>query len=225
MKQFSLLLVLLLATGCSRMEGLQVLTGEDNRSAPEGSPLVADLDLVMADKTGFTDQSLLLAANRIEAANAVLGEPTVDVVEIRRDEVSGEFYVAMIYLIPNIPSLSALERSTLQLDDFRRAVEATWLATQAETDGLQTFRIAIVEIEQVTTFDGDGVGVLGSISANLTIRIDDAYAYLAGPRSLNNFQGMVADGTMTYDLNPGFGLPYTGSPNHPLIIDPTAANQ
>src|SRR5262245_62651336 len=86
------LLIALVGAGCSSLPGLRVLTGEDPAGGgTQAEQLVASADLVMADKSGSGDPSLMAAADRIEAATGV-----IDVIEIRRDDVSHAFKVSVI---------------------------------------------------------------------------------------------------------------------------------
>ena len=98
-KQWKLLAaaILLLGAGCSVFPGLRVLSGEDpNGTGGPASIQNADVsELVMADKTGATDASLMAAADRIEAA-----APNVDIIEIRKDDANNKFVVNMLFLPP-----------------------------------------------------------------------------------------------------------------------------
>jgi hypothetical protein len=215
-----LMIVLLFAAGCSEMEGLRVLTGEDQANGATGGGSAQTIDLVMADKTGGTDPSLIQAAYRIEAANTVQNDPLVDIIEIRRDEARRELYVAMLYLLPLPSGSSPLEQLALELDNFRRAFESVWLGTQDDADGLDTYRIALLEVTSITTLD-NGQSIAANVAVETRIDTADAQAYLAGERSLTNFQALVLENKMTYLYSAGFARqPYQGQPNHPLIFPP-----
>ena len=77
--QFLLAIGLLVASGCSALPGLRVLSGQDSTDAL-ADQVVELSDMVMADKSGTTDPSLLAAADRIEQASG-----NVDIIEIRQD--------------------------------------------------------------------------------------------------------------------------------------------
>ena len=94
MKVFRVLaLTLVFAAGCSVFPGLRVLTGEDVTGT--NAEITQMSEIVMADKTGATDPSLMAAADRIEAAS-----PFVDIIEIRKDEADDAFVVNMLFQQP-----------------------------------------------------------------------------------------------------------------------------
>ncbi|MBZ0287307.1 MAG: hypothetical protein K8I30_06815, partial [Anaerolineae bacterium] len=69
--QFFLAIALLMVSGCSALPGLRVLTGQDSPEALADQ--VTELtEMVMADKSGTTDPSLLAAADRIEQASGAV---------------------------------------------------------------------------------------------------------------------------------------------------------
>ena len=104
----------ILVSGCSKLPGLHVLTGQDaqgNNIATTDQSVQA-LNLVMADKTGATDPGLLAAADRIEAADSM-----IDIIEVRKDDETRVFTVNMLL------NLSGIDTSTQagQIAAARRA--------------------------------------------------------------------------------------------------------
>jgi hypothetical protein len=201
-------LVTLLSAGCSSLPGLRVLTGEDT-GEDTVSRAVEALDLVMADKTGATDPSLLAAADRIEQATG-----NVDIIEIRPDPDTDTFLIDMLYVPPNVPQ--TLEGQIMSLDDRRRAFELTWQAVLPESEGSDNILINLLYPQPVTTLDS-GSSFVGYIIANAEITRADAATYLAGERNLQNFYTMIVDGTLNYS-NPDEISLYEGHPNHPMFI-------
>jgi hypothetical protein len=202
------LLVLLLVTGCSSLPGLRVLTGQDSQEAT-ANRVVETLDLVMADKTGATDPSLMATADRIEAATG-----TVDIIEIRPDAEADAFVVNMLYAAPQVPQ--TVEGQVMALDSRRRAIELTWQAVLEQSAGLDTLEINLLRPLQVDTLD-TGMSYIGQVIASASIGRDDAALYLGGARNLDSFYGLILDGTMSYTAPETFLL-YEGQPNHPLFM-------
>lgn len=202
------LLSLLLITGCSALPGLRVLTGEQG-SEQATNRVVETLDLVMADKTGATDPSLIAAADRIEAATG-----NVDIIEIRPDTDADAFVVTMLYASPQVPQ--TLEGQALALDARRRAIELTWQAVLEQSVGSDTLQINMLYPLAVNTLDA-GESYIGQVIVHADIGRDDAAAYLSGPRNLDTFYGLIIDGTLSY-TNPESVQFYEGQPNHPMFM-------
>jgi hypothetical protein len=209
LKLFSLMLVL--AAGCSVFPGLQVLTGEN----PDGNAVTVDnadiADMVMADKTGATNPSLMSAADRIEAA--VLN---ADIIEIRKDEVNDAFVVDMLFLTPQDADPNTQAGLIALYEAWRQAVEFTWQGTLAESDGTDQVQVNILRPGVIDTLDR-GTSFYGTVTVNATIDRSDMLRYLAGSRNLTNFYDMILDGTLTWEFpqEPRF---YEGQPNHPMYM-------
>jgi hypothetical protein len=200
---------LLMVSGCSALPGLRVLTGQDSPEAL--SDQVVELtDMVMADKSGTTDPSLLAAADRIEQANG----GAVDIVEIRQNTADDIFTVYMLLQPPN-------QNTTQQqyVDSIRRAIELTWQGTMKASQGSDVLKVVILDPLAVPTLD-KGLSFAGAVSISSEIARSDAIAYLAHrPNSINDFINLIAQGKMTVDQptanNADF---YTGQPNHPVFM-------
>lgn len=205
---FRLSLLSLLIAACSSLPGLRVLTGEDT-GENAANRVVQTLDLVMADKTGATDPSLIAAADRIEAASG-----NVDIIEIRKDPETDTFRVNMLYQPPNVPQ--TLEGQVMELDARRRAFELTWQAVLPETLGSDSIQISLLIPRPVTTLDS-GASYIGQVAVDALISREDAAAYLSGERSLDSFYSLIIDGTMAY-RRPETFQPYEGQPNHPMFM-------
>ncbi len=201
-------LALLLITGCSSLPGLRVLTGEDGGEA-EANRVVETLDLVMADKTGATDPSLIATADRIEAATG-----NVDIIEIRPDAEADAFVIDMLYAAPQVPQ--TLEGQAMSLDARRRAIELTWQAVLDESAGSDAITIHLLYPVPVETLD-TGSSYIGQIIVEASIGRDDAAVYLSGQRNLDSFYGLILDGTLSYTSPESFQL-YQGQPNHPMFM-------
>lgn len=200
--------VALVASGCSSLPGLRVLTGEDTGDEAVSRSVEA-LDLVMADKTGSADPSLLAAADRLEAAAG-----NIDVIEIRPDADGRAFLVNLLYAPPQVPQ--TLEGQVMALDDQRRAFELTWQAVLPESGGTDTIVVNFIYPRPVTTLDS-GDSFIGQIFASAGIDRADAASYLSGERSLNNWYGLILDGTLSFS-NPEQAELYQGRPNHPMFM-------
>jgi len=201
-------LALLFITGCSSLPGLRVLTGEDGGEA-EANRVVETFDLVMADKTGATDPSLMATADRIEAATG-----NVDIIEIRPDAEADMFVVNMLYAAPQVPQ--TLEGQVMSLDARRRAIELTWQAVLEQSAGTDAIEINLLYPIPVETLD-TGSSYIGQVIVNASIGRDDAAVYLSGSRNLDSFYGLILDGTLSYTSLETFQL-YQGQPNHPLFM-------
>jgi hypothetical protein len=207
-------LVIVFAAGCSVFPGLRVLTGEE--VADTTSARIAEMsELVMADKTGSTDPSLMHAADRIEAAS-----PFVDIIEIRKDEENDVFVVNMLFQ----PPPDAAEQTQAALISLytaiQRAMELTWQGTMRESEGTSAIRINFIVPQGIPTLDSQ-TSFIGLITLNSQIDRTDAIAYLAGPRNLNDFLDLIVSGTLQYESPQGAVL-YDGRPNHPLFMLGTA---
>ncbi len=209
LRYFILLLSLsLLVAGCSAFPGLRVLTGEDT-GENAANRVVEELDLVMADKTGATDPSLMAAADRIEAASG-----SVDIIEIRQDPETDTFVVYMLYLPPQVPQ--TLEGQAMLLDSLRRAMEITWQGVLPESVGADNIHISLLEPGAINTLD-QGQGMIGIVAVNAEIGREDAAAYLSGTRNLDTFYSLIVNGQLTYQSPQSFEL-YEGTPNHPMFM-------
>jgi hypothetical protein len=210
-------LVTLLAAGCSRMEGLRVLTGQadQNTSTTVSDQAVEALDLVMADKTGATDPGLMAAADRIEAADDM-----IDIIEVRKHADERVFIINMLFAPPQSDT-STLQGQIDQLDALRRAFEVTWQGMMQQSEGTDTINVRMIYPQSLSTLD-HGRSVVGFIIAEGTIERAAAASYLAGARNLSNFYDMILDGRLTYQRPTDFQM-YQGTPNHPMFMLAAAA--
>jgi hypothetical protein len=205
---------LLFTAGCSVFPGLRVLGGEDPNAIAGNNSVVELSDLVMADKTDSTNPSLMAAADRIEAAS--FGE--VDIIEIREDDADDAFIVNLMFRPPATADQNTPQGQFELYNSLRRAMEVSWQATMAESEGYDTLRITLIQPQSIPTLD-NGDSFVGFITGNAEIARSDAIAYLGGQRDLNTFFDLIANGTMVYEnVN---GDLYLGSPNHPMFMLPT----
>jgi hypothetical protein len=212
MKHLRLLtLAVLFAAGCSAFPGLRVLTGEDTGTTTNTAQVAPVLDLVMADKTGATDPSLMAAANRIEAAS-----PNLDIIEIRKDDANDALVVNMLFPPPDDASFSTQAGFINYYTAVQRAIELTWQGTLKESEGTGTLRVNFIVPQDITTLDS-GRGFIGIIYVNSEIERTAAINYLSGSRNLNDFLDLIVSGTLVYS-NPEGGQLYAGQPNHPLFM-------
>jgi hypothetical protein len=200
--------IALFVAGCSSLPGLRVLTGEDSGQA-NAARVVEQMDLVMADKTGATEPSLIAAADRIEAAAG-----NIDVIEIRHDLENDTFVVNMLVLFPEVPQ--TLEGQVMLIDTERRAFELTWQAVLPESQGADKIRIALLNPISVSTLDSGASYVAQYIEAGEISR-EDALTYLSGERNVSNFYGLVVNGVLNFQAADQAML-YDGSPNHPMFM-------
>lgn len=210
-----LALALVLVTGCSALPGLRVLTGQ-GEAENEALRALELVDLVMADKTGATDPSLIAAADRIEAATN-----GVDIIEIRRSLSEDALVVNMLFMPAGEPDM---ESSAGQVDFYtaiQRAIELTWRGTVAESEGSSLLRVNFITPWNIATLDS-GPGFAGVVFLQSEIERLDALSYLQGPRDLYDFFDLIAEGTLLYE-NPEGGVLYNGEPNHPLFLLNAAA--
>jgi hypothetical protein len=200
--------IALFVAGCSSLPGLRVLTGEDTQEG-NANRVVEEMDLVMADKTGATDPSLIAAADRIESAAG-----NVDVIEIRQDLETDAFVVNMLFQPPDVPQ--TLEGQIMMLDSERRAFELTWQAILPEAQGSDKIQIGLLYPQAVSTLDS-GPSFVGFLMGSAEISREDAVAYLSGQRDLNSFYGLIVDGVLMYQNTDTSSL-YSGHPNHPMFM-------
>jgi hypothetical protein len=204
-------LVTLLAAGCSRMEGLRVLTGQNaQNSTTVSDQAVEALDLVMADKTGATDPGLMAAADRIEAADNM-----IDIIEVRKDAEQRVFLINMLFAPPQ-SDMSTQQGQIDQLEALRRAFEITWQGMMQQSEGTDTINVRMIYPQSLSTLD-HGRSVVGFVIAEGTIERAAAASYLAGARNLSNFYDMIVNGTLTYQRPTDFVM-YQGTPNHPMFM-------
>lgn len=214
MKSFRVLVLLVVAvTGCSVFPGLRVLTGsEDANDTLLTSEIVELSDLVMADKTGSTDPSLMAAADRIENAAT-----NVDIIEIRRVDAEDTFVVNMLFIPPQDANTQTQQGAVALYTSIQRAIELSWQGTMRESEGLGALRVSLIFPREIPTLDNSGLSFIGLIQAHTEIERADAVAYLAGPRRLADFLDLIANGTLEY-IAPEGGELYEGQPNHPMFI-------
>jgi hypothetical protein len=204
------LVLALLGAGCSALPGLRVLTGQD---APDAisERVVETTGLVMADKSGNTDPSILAAADRIEAAAG----GNVDIIEIRQDLTNDVFNVYMLY--------RGLDQNATQQDQYdalRRALELTWQGSLQASQGSDMIRVNLLQPNLIPTLD-KGLSFVARISATIEISRENVLAYLARrPTTLQDFVNMIADGEMTFDQpqQDDQSAFYSSEPNHPMFM-------
>ncbi|MBZ0303043.1 MAG: hypothetical protein K8J31_25075 [Anaerolineae bacterium] len=203
-------LALVFAAGCSVFPGLRVLTGED--AANSANAQIAQMsELVMADKSGSTDPSLMAAADRIEAAS-----PFVDIIEIRKDEPTDTFIVNLLFQPPSDAGTQSQAGLLSLYTAIQRAMELTWQGTLRESEGTSALQVNFIVPQDVPTLDS-GTSYIGVITLNSQIERSDAIQYLAGPHNLNDFLDLIVNGTLSYE-SPQGGTLYEGKPNHPLFM-------
>ena len=205
----SLTLALVLVAGCSALPGLGVLTGQDDEN--EALRALEVVDLVMADKTGATDPSLIAAADRIEAATV-----GVDIIEIRKNLSEDALVVNMLFVPPDDANTQSSAGLVSFYTAIQRAIELTWRGTVAESEGSSVLQVNFLSAQGISTLDS-GPGFVGFVTVNSEIDRTDALTYLGGPHELNDFLDLIAEGTLLYE-NPEGGQLYNGEPNHPLFM-------
>jgi hypothetical protein len=202
--QCFLAISLLLASGCSALPGLRVLSGETS-SEVLADQVVELSDMVMADKSGTTDPSLLAAADRVEAAAL-----DVDIIEVRRDLGDDTFSVYLLFQ-PQATDAQGQDEA------LRRAVELTWQGMMQASTGADVLSVKILQPQPVPTLD-KGTSFVGFVAATFDIARSDAVAYLAHrPNTISDFINLIADGRLTFD-QPQDAQFYDGHPNHPVFM-------
>ncbi len=207
-----LILVFVLTAGCSVFPGLRVLSGEASSPEALSAEVVERSDLVMADKTGRSDPSLMSAADRIEVASQ-----NVDIIEIRKNEAEDVFVINMLFQPPQDADPATQQGIVSLYSAIQRAMELAWQGTMNESDGISTLKISFIVPQDVPTLDNGGLSFIGVVQLNAEIDRSDAIAYLSGPRGLANFLDLIATGTLNY-ASPEATELYQGEPNHPLFM-------
>ena len=204
----------ILVSGCSKLPGLRVLTGQDaqGNNVATTDQTVQALNLVMADKTGATDPSILAAADRIEAADKL-----INIIEVRKDSQARVFTVNMLL------DLSGIDNSTQagqiqQLDTIRHAFELTWQGVLDASAGTDQIDIKLLGPGQISTLD-HGASFVGVVQAEGQIDRSAAAKYLSGARNLSNFFDLIVNGTLNYQI-PSKLVFYQGTPNHAMFMLP-----
>ena len=200
-----LLITVLAGAGCSALPGLRVLAGQDTGENAENR-LVETSELVMVNKTGTTDPALNSVADRIESAAG----NTIDIIEIRNDLNKRSFQVYALYLMDS--TLSQAD----EVNRERRAFELVWRGIMQQSIGAETLDIALVYPVPVNTLDR-GQSFVGYVISTVTIARNAALTYLNGSPSLQNFVGLVAEGSLAFN-QPSQPPLYSGTPNHPVFM-------
>jgi hypothetical protein len=210
-------LSVILISGCSKLPGLRVLTGQDaqGNNVATTDQTVQVLNLVMADKTGATDPSLLAAADRIEAA-----DKQINIIEVRKNEQTRVFSVNMLIDLSGIDT-STQDGQIQALDQIRRAFELTWQGTLQASDGTDQIAIRLLKPGQIATLD-HGLSFAGIVMVEAKIDRTEATRYLSGIRNLSNFYDLIVKGTLSY-LSPTQTTLYDGTPNHPMFMLPATS--
>lgn len=210
-RKWVLVVLVVLVAGCSSLPGLRVLTGQD--SAEVASERVAEtVNLVMADKTGDIETSVLEAADRIEAAAR-----NVDIIEMRPSLVDDTFYVFMLLRTAGDPTSGQLQDTIDYYNSIRRGIELTWAGVVTESERFDVINIQLITPRDVVTLD-NGISKFGLIWAVARIAREDMIDYLAHPHDLNTFIGLVTSGKMSFEPPPPDQQLYLGQPNHPLFM-------
>jgi hypothetical protein len=204
----------ILAAGCSRLPGLQVLSGQDTADT-QANRVANNVDLIMADKSGNTNPALLAAADRIEAATG-----NVDVVEIEQNLNDRSLDIDLIWQLAGNPNSSNMQDQLDYYNSIRRAVELTWQATLRESDHLDRLHIEVLLPQTLNTLD-NGPSLYAIRQVIIDIARQDAVDYLAKPHNLDDFIGLVADGKMSFGPPQDSPL-YIGTPNHPVFMIPSS---
>ncbi len=199
----------LVAAGCSSLPGLRVLTGQVS-GQDTTQQTVETSDLVMADKTGMGDPSIMAAADRIEAAAGNIA----DVIEIRRDDIDNSFVVNVVMAPPNYDP-NDVNAQVQYLDNIRRVIELVWQGTLRESEGSGILQVNVLVSQTVPTLD-TGEGHVGIVLVTTQIDRQDAIQYLSHlPHTFQDFGTLILDGTMQFDSPQNL---YTGQPNHPMFM-------
>jgi len=208
----------ILVSGCSKLPGLRVLTGQDaqGNNLATTDQTVQALNLVMADKTGSTDPSILAAADRIEAADNL-----INIIEVRKDQQARVFTVNMLLDLSGIDT-STQNGQIQRLDAIRRAFELTWQGVLAPSEGTDQIDIKLLGPGQISTLD-HGNSFVGVLQAEGQIDRSAAAKYLSGARNLSNFFDLIVNGTLNYTI-PSKLVLYEGTPNHPMFMLPSSSS-
>ncbi|MEO8395690.1 MAG: hypothetical protein ABI700_22035, partial [Chloroflexota bacterium] len=184
-------LSVILISGCSKLPGLRVLTGQDaqGNNLATTDQTVQVLNLVMADKTGATDPSLLAAADRIEAADNL-----INIIEVRKNSESRVFTINMLLDFSGIDT-STQDGQIQLLDRIRRAFELSWQGTLQASEGTDKIDIRLLGPGQIATLD-HGSSFVGILIAEGQIDRTEAARYLSGARNLSNFYDLIVSGTL-----------------------------
>lgn len=204
--------LLIFVAGCSVFPGLRVLSGETTSPEVLSAEIVELSDLVMADKTGDSDPSLIAAADRIENA-----DPNVDIIEIRKNTEEDLFIVNMLFQPPADVDTQTQQGLVNLYSAIQQAMELTWQGTMRESEGTGGLRISFIAPQGVPTLDNGGLSFVGVVQLNAEIDRSDAIAYLNGPRGLADFLDLIATGILDYQSPEATEL-YQGQPNHPLFM-------
>jgi hypothetical protein len=204
---FYLFLIALLAfmAGCDAFPGLRAVTG-GNTTANQNRA-VSELNLVMADKTGATDPSLIAIADRIESASTI-----GDVIEIRENLDVGSYDVSVVLWVePPTTQQEAIQ----QYDQMRRIQEYAWIALLPQSEDVANFRVTFLAPARVNTID-NGASFVGQVVFRSSIERANAADYLTHERNLEVFFNMIAAGRISVEY-PQSAIYYDGVPNHPLL--------
>jgi hypothetical protein len=201
-----LTIMILLAAGCSAFPGLRVISGEDTGETAADT-VATSVDLVMADKTGNVDTSVLSSADRIESAAG-----NVDIVEIYPDITNDTFMVFMMWQLAGDPNNDPLT----YYNSIRRAVELTWQGTLRESAFADRFVIEVLAPQTIPTLD-NGPSFIAFRQLVVEVAREDMIDYLSRPHNLESFIQLIVDGKMSYAAPEGSPL-YLGQPNHPLFM-------
>ena len=98
----------------------------------------------------------------------------------------------------------------------------TWQGTLRESEGTGVIEVNFIAPMGVPTLDS-GTSFVGFMMFNSSIDRSDAISYLSGPRNLNDFLDLIANGKLHLDSAQN-GAIYDGHPNHPLFMLSAAAN-
>jgi len=211
------LISVILISGCSKLPGLRVLTGQDaqGNNLATTDQTVQVLNLVMADKTGSTDPNLLAAADRIEAADNL-----INIIEVRKDTQARVLSVNMLLDLSSIDSTTQAGQ-VQQLDAIRRAFELTWQGVLDPSEGTDQIDIKLLGPGQISTLD-HGNSFVGVVRAEALIDRSAAAKYLSGARNLSNFYDLIVKGTLDYQI-PSKLVLYSGTPNHAMFMLPNTS--
>jgi hypothetical protein len=218
MKRLGLGVLVIFLAGCSSLPGLRVLTGEDTAET-ESVRVAENVDLVMADKSGDLDSSMIASADRVEAAAG-----NVDIVQIRQDPLEDTFFIYLILRTEGDGGSDQLDQVLAYYDSIRRAVELTWQGTMNESRTSNFIEIQILQPFVIASLD-EGPVYLAQKVAFATIERDDAIDYLSRPHNLDDFINLIVEGRMSWGPPPAneslfYGTVAFEAPNHPVYMFP-----